>query len=155
MPALIIRPSTGAADYQALVTIWRSAVDATHDFLTAGDRDEIQAHLASDYFPAVVLSVAELNGKLAGFAGTRDGVLEMLFVDAARRGGGIGTALLIHAIAGHGVSRVDVNEQNAQAIAFYTRRGFTVVGRNNTDGAGRPYPLLHLRLVNETCSRGE
>lgn len=146
MSSVTIRPSLGAADYPALVAIWRSAIDATHDFLADADRDEIETHLATDYFPAVDLSVAEVDGKPAGFAGTLDGNLEMLFVDAAHRGRGIGSALLAHAITEHGVTSVDVNEQNAPATGFYAHRGFEVVGRSEIDEAGRPYPILHLRL---------
>lgn len=146
VPAVHIRPSLGAVEHPALVAIWRSSVDATHDFLAAADRDEIEARLQSDYFPAVTLSVAEVEGRAVGFSGVADGVLEMLFVDAARRGGGIGTALLAHAIREHGITTVDVNEQNVSAAGFYASRGFEVVGRSETDEAGRPYPLLHLRL---------
>lgn len=146
MPELSIRPSTGIGEYPRLVAIWRSAVDATHGFLSATDRHDIEAHLASDYFPAVALSVAEIDGELVGFAGTLECGLEMLFVDAVQRGRGIGTALLSHAITERCVTRVDVNEQNALAADFYARRGFDVVGRSETDEAGRPFPLLHLRL---------
>lgn len=146
MPTVHIRPSTGAGEYPALVAIWRSAVDATHHFLAVEDRDEIEARLASDYFPAVRLSVAEVDGRPAGFSGVLDGTLEMLFVDASRRGSGIGSALLAHAAEEHGVTDVDVNEQNVEAADFYARRGFEVVGRSETDEAGRPYPVLHLRL---------
>lgn len=146
MSALRVRPTHGPAEYPALVAIWRSAVDATHDFLADADRDEIERHLQSDYFPAVTLSVAEIDGRPAGFSGVLDGNLEMLFVDASRRGEGIGTALLSHAITEHGVTKVDVNEQNVSAAGFYARRGFEVIGRSETDEAGRPYPLLHLRL---------
>ena len=145
-PVLSIRPSIGAADYPALAAIWRGAVDATHDFVAEADRDEIEARLQSDYFPAVVLSVAERDGRPVGFSGVLDGTLEMLFVDATQRDGGIGTALLTHAIRDHGVTKVDVNEQNVSAAGFYAHRGFEVVGRSETDEAGRPYPLLHLRL---------
>lgn len=146
MSALSIRPSTGAAEYPALAAIWRGAVDATHDFLTEADRDEIEAKLQSDYFPAVVLSVAERDGRPVGFSGVLDETLEMLFVDVTQRDGGIGTALLTHAIREHSVAKVDVNEQNVSAAGFYVHRGFEVVGRSETDGSGRPYPLLHLRL---------
>jgi putative acetyltransferase len=142
-----IRASTGPAEYPALVAIWRGAVDATHDFLAEADRDEIEAQLASDYLPAVVLRVAEADGRPVGFAGTLDGALEMLFVEAGLRGSGIGSALLHHVVDVDGVTRVDVNEQNAAAAGFYARHGFEVVGRSETDEAGRPYPLLHLRLV--------
>ena len=146
VPDLRIRPTTGADEYHALVAIWRSSVDATHDFLADADRDEIESKLISDYFPAVELSVAELTGKAVGFTGVLDGSLEMLFIDAAQRGTGIGTALLAHAITKHGVTKVDVNEQNAAAAGFYAHRGFEVVGHSETDDAGRPYPLLHLVL---------
>lgn len=54
VPAVSIRPSIGAAEYPALVAIWRGAVDATHEFLAEADREEIEARLQSDYFPAVV-----------------------------------------------------------------------------------------------------
>lgn len=147
MTAVSIRPSVGAAEYPALVAIWRGAVDATHDFLTDADRDAIEAELPSAYLPAVALSVAERDGRPVGFSGVLDGMLEMLFVDAAQRGGGVGTALLTHAIRELGVTRVDVNEQNVSAAGFYAHRGFEVVGRSEIDEAGRPYPLLHLRLV--------
>ncbi|WP_313958069.1 hypothetical protein [Corynebacterium glyciniphilum] len=38
-----------------------------------------------------------------------------------------------------------------QAVAFYRRRGFTVIGRDDLDDAGRPYPVLHMSW---TGSRG-
>jgi putative acetyltransferase len=144
---LSVRPSRGPEDFAPLVAIWRSAVDATHDFLAESDRDEIESRLESDYFPAVSLTVAELTGRPVGFAGVLDGNLEMLFIDAKQRGTGIGTRLLSHAVNDHGVRNVDVNEQNRQAVEFYTRRGFHIVRRSETDDAGRPYPLLHLQLT--------
>lgn len=143
---LSVRPSNGPIDYPLLISIWRSAVNATHDFLSEADRREIESKLETDYFPAVSLSVAELDGHPAGFSGVLDGKLEMLFIDAERRGGGIGTKLLRHAVKEHSVRSVDVNEQKAQAVDFYTHRGFCVVGRSETDDAGRPYPLLHLKV---------
>ena len=145
MSEITIRPAA-ADDHPALVRIWRSAVEATHDFLAEADRDAIESRLASDYFPAVTLVLAEIEDSPVGFAGALNGNLEMLFVDAARRGAGIGTLLLEHAIAQLAVTRVDVNEQNPSAAAFYARRGFEVIGRSELDDAGRPYPLLHLRL---------
>ena len=143
---LRVRPSRGPVDFAPLVAIWRSAVDATHEFLADADRDEVESRLESDYFPAVSLTVAELNGRPVGFAGVLDGNLEMLFIDAKQRGTGIGTSLLSHAINDHGVRYVDVNEQNPGACGFYLSRGFAQVGRDELDGDGRPYPTLHLEL---------
>ncbi|GAB3133050.1 acetyltransferase [Tsukamurella serpentis] len=147
MTPIAIRSSGGVAEYSQLVRIWRSAVDATHTFLSAAHRDEIERELPGVYFPQARLRVAEVNGRPAGFAGTSNGDLAMLFVDASHHGSGVGSALLAHVIAEHGVRTVDVNEQNVTATDFYLRRGFRVAGRSETDGDGRPYPVLHLHLV--------
>ena len=45
-----------------------------------------------------------------------------------------------------GELNVDVNEANPGARAFYAAYGFVEVARSATDGAGRPFPLLHLTL---------
>ncbi|WP_082980852.1 acetyltransferase [Mycolicibacter heraklionensis] len=142
-----IRECDGPAEYPRLVAIWRSAVEATHDFLAEADRAAIESQLADKYFPGVRLTVAEIVGEPVGFAGTAGENLEMLFVHADARGHGVGTALLDHAIAEQQVRRVDVNEQNEQAIEFYVRRGFVVTGRSELDDAGRPYPLLHMEAL--------
>ncbi|KSW14014.1 GNAT family N-acetyltransferase [Cellulomonas sp. B6] len=147
MPVLTVRPCGGPAEHAALVRLWRRAVDATHDFVATADLDDIEALLVSTYLPAVRLVVAEVDGTPAGFAGTSDGELAMLFVDPAHQGRGVGGRLLAHVVHEQGVTRVDVNEQNVAARAFYERHGFAVVGRSATDDAGRPYPLLHLRLT--------
>lgn len=148
--SLTIRACLGAEEYPALVEIWRSAVGATHDFLDESDFSRIEAHLGSDYFPAVQLSVAEADGKPVGFAGVLDGSLEMLFVSAEARGTGIGSALLTEVIRHQAVTKVDVNEQNGDAHGFYLSRGFTQVGRSELDSDGRPYPIIHMELSPHT-----
>lgn len=144
MREILIRPSRGPAEYPRLVQVWRSSVDATHDFLRDEHRDAIEARLASDYFPNVNLLVAEIDGEIVGFAGTNDRNLEMLFVHADFRGEGVGGALLRKTVRDHGVQTVDVNEQNEEATGFYKHAGFTVTGRSEVDGDALPYPLLHM-----------
>lgn len=70
----------------------------------------------------------------------------MLFVHDRARGRGVGTALLQHVISRENVRTVDVNEQNPAALGFYEHAGFSVVGRSDVDSAGKPYPLLHLKI---------
>ncbi|SUX30277.1 GNAT family N-acetyltransferase [Chromobacterium vaccinii] len=84
------------------------------------------------------------EGEVAGFAGAMDGRLEMLFIAPACRGRGWGRALLEHAVDALSACKVDVNEDNPEALAFYRRMGFEVRGRSARDGAGGPFPLLHL-----------
>lgn len=150
---VVVRRVTGPEEYPRLVEIWRSAVDATHDFLAMVDREDIESHLASDYLPQVDLHVAESGGVVVGFAGVSGVNLEMLFVEATQRGKGIGTALLAWVESECGVLLVDVNEQNTQAVEFYRRRNFRLVGRSALDDQGRPYPLLHLALRAGTADR--
>lgn len=135
------------AHYATLLDIWESSVRATHDFLPEGDIEALRPLLENLYFPAVTLSIARLveDGSIVGFVGVSDNRIEMLFVDAARRGKGTGKVLLQHAIA-QGADELDVNEQNPQAVGFYQQQGFEVVGRSEHDGQGRPYPLLHMKL---------
>lgn len=140
-----VRPCLGVEEFPALVAIWRSAVEATHGFLTQADRQEIEDQLPSAYLPSVELTVAVVGGRPVGFAGTAQENLEMLFVDDTFRGRGIGSVLLDHVVRKQGVLAVEVNEQNPDATGFYVHKGFEIVGRSEVDEAGRPYPLLRLR----------
>jgi putative acetyltransferase len=71
----------------------------------------------------------------------------MLFLQPGARGKGIGKMLLQHAIEMLGVTTVDVNEQNEQALGFYKHYGFKVKSRSEFDDTGRPFPIIHLKLV--------
>lgn len=143
---LTITPVT-ADEYPALTTLWEASVRATHDFLPEAHIERLRPLILNDYLAAVELRAArDADGTLLGFAGVHEGKLEMLFIDPARRGSGVGKALLAHAITELGVREVDVNEQNPQAVGFYLHQGFEVAGRSELDGQGEPFPLLHLKL---------
>ena len=134
--------------YQTLIVLWEASVRASHHFLQEADIAALRPLILEHYFDAVTLNCAKgEDGEIVGFCGVADGNLEMLFVAPAAMGQGIGRRLVAHAICELGASRVDVNEQNEQALAFYRRMGFVVVGRSPLDGEGRPYPLLHMALA--------
>lgn len=137
-----------ATEYESLVSIWASAVTATHHFLSDEYFIFFKSKLISDFFPAVTLYVArDANNNIVGFAGTSGSNLEMLFIHNDHRGTGIGKLLLQHAIDTLRITHVDVNEQNTQAVAFYQYIGFKIINRSSVDGMGKPYPLLHMSLV--------
>ncbi|WP_319584797.1 acetyltransferase [uncultured Pseudodesulfovibrio sp.] len=134
-------------DYPELLLVWERSVRATHDFLAENDIESLRSLILKHYFDAVTLSCArDEHGKILGFSGVFNGNLEMLFIDPESRGQGIGTALCRHAVDHLGVTSVDVNEQNPQALGFYEHFGFKIIGRSPLDGQGKPYPLLHLAL---------
>lgn len=93
-----------------------------------------------------VLSGCGLFGGFAAFAGIEDDMLEMLFVAPHARGKGLGRQLVEYLVRERGIRRVDVNEQNTQAVRFYARLGFRATGRDGNDPSGRPYPIMHLSL---------
>lgn len=70
----------------------------------------------------------------------------MLFIDNDFRRTGIGKKLITFAIANLNVSKVDVNEQNTQAVGFYKHAGFKFVKRSAFDEKGKEYPTLHMEL---------
>ena len=129
------------SDVLALVQIWARAVDASHNFLTAGDRAAIEP-LVVDYVRTAGLLVATIDDLPVGFMGITGQNIDSLFIDPSAQGKGIGR-LLTEQVGRP--ATVDVNEQNEVATAFYRHLGFEKIGRSPTDGDGRPYPLLHLR----------
>ncbi|MFV0536629.1 MAG: GNAT family N-acetyltransferase [Dysgonomonas sp.] len=131
-------------DYSVLVDIWESAVKATHDFLSDEDFEFYKKHIYI-YFEHVSLFVyRDDKGEAKGFLGISDDSIEMLFVDNKSRGTGIGKLLLDYAVNKLNARKVDVNEQNIQALKFYYHFGFKEVGRDEYDGEGKGYPILHL-----------
>ena len=136
------------ADYPALIKLWEASVRATHQFLPEAEIMALKPLILEHYLDAVTLHCARTEeGNIAGFSGLHEGKLEMLFVAPEARGGGVGRLLVEHAIDQGGVTQVDVNEQNEQAVGFYLKMGFTVTGRSALDGQGKPYPLLHMALA--------
>lgn len=140
-------------DYQALIALWEASVRATHHFLPEEEIATLRELILEHYFDAVTLTCARSEQGIAGFCGVHEGNIEMLFIDPALRGGGVGRLLVADAIARLGATRVDVNEQNEPALGFYRHLGFEVVGRSALDGQGRPYPLLHMSIATEGTDR--
>jgi putative acetyltransferase len=135
------------AEYLRLLDIWEASVRATHDFLAEDDLQQLKPLILEQYFDAVELRcVKNTEGDILGFCGVQGGNIEMLFISPKARGKGIGAMLARHAIHTQGATRVDVNEQNLQALGFYLHLGFSVTARSALDGQGKPYPLLHMAL---------
>ncbi|WP_164074298.1 acetyltransferase [Stenotrophomonas maltophilia] len=141
-----LRPSR-ASDGDAVVDLWRRAVDATHDFLSAEDRRAIDTEVVGFLPQAPLLLAVDAEDRPLGFMLLDGSHMEALFIDPEVHGQGIGRQLVEHALAQHSTLTTDVNAQNAQALGFYLRMGFVETGRSKVDSQGRPYPLIHLRHV--------
>ena len=135
-------------EYSTLLEIWECSVRATHHFLDKKDIEIFKKVIQEkDVFNQVNLTCArDANNNILGFMGVSKDSLEMLFIDAHSIGKGIGKLLLLHAINQLNITKVDVNEQNEQALKFYEHFGFKVTSRSELDGTGKPYPILHMQL---------
>jgi putative acetyltransferase len=145
------------SDYQELTRIWEDSVRATHDFLPDSYIELLKNLVLTRYLDAVMLiCTRDHRQRITGFAGIAAGKIEMLFIDPDHRGQGLGKQLLKYAIEHFNADELDVNEQNPQALGFYFKQGFEVIGRSEHDGMGQPYPLLHMRFkqTNQRAHRG-
>lgn len=135
-------------DYDELLRVWEASVRSSHHFLTEDDIQFYKPLIRNEYFPAVTLYIIrdERSKHIAAFMGLSDELIEMLFVDPSQQGKGYGKLLIEYAIREKNIRKVDVNEQNKQALNFYLNRGFEIISRDATDGQGKPYPILHMQL---------
>jgi putative acetyltransferase len=140
--------TTTKAEYLELIEIWESSVRATHYFLNEENISSLKPLILEHYFDAVDLRVAKNNNnKITGFIGVAECNVEMLFISPDSRNKGVGSLLLKNAIETQSANKVDVNEQNPDAIGFYEHLGFSVIGRSPLDGQGNPFPLIHMELT--------
>lgn len=135
-------------DREALVDIWLRSVQATHSFLTEQDIQSLlpptRDYLTSDEPELWVL--CSNTEEVMGFMGLSEGKIDALFLAPEFQGRGGGRQLVQYAQQLQGNLTVDVNEQNPAARRFYEACGFVVEGRSALDDAGRPFPILYMRL---------
>jgi len=135
-------------EYKTVVEVWEASVRATHHFLKEEDIAYFKPLILNTYLDAVDLrSFRDENNTIIGFLGVADQNLEMLFIHPEHRGKRVGKILLEYAINNLNVIKVDVNEQNEQAVGFYKHCGFATKGRSELDASGKPYPILHMELL--------
>lgn len=136
-----------------LVELWDGSVAATHDFLSARERQQLRLVVKEGMYQIETLLVCYQGDKAIGFAGIDGDKLEMLFIGRDYLRQGAGWFLLQKAIKRYGVRRVNVNEANPGAFEFYKKAGFVPIGRSELDEQGRNFPLLHLELIKEDQSK--
>ncbi|OME46894.1 GNAT family N-acetyltransferase [Paenibacillus odorifer] len=128
-----------------LLNIWESSVRHTHLFLTEQDIDALRP-LVTQALEGIsdLFAFTDDEEQLIGFIGVQNNKIEMLFVEPAVMGKGVGKALVAYVMQELDVHLVDVNEQNPQALGFYEHMGFQVFERSALDEQGNPFPILHM-----------
>lgn len=129
-----------------IISVWESSVLATHHFLSPKDYIEIRDLLQDYDFSVLNMFCLMTEDQVIGFTGLHHYKIEMLFLDPAYIGKGLGKQLIQFAISNQGATLVDVNEQNSHAKSFYEKVGFEIYERTAKDDFGKDYPLLRMRL---------
>jgi GNAT superfamily N-acetyltransferase len=131
----VLRPAR-PADAAEIAEIFLAAhADAMAYLPELHTDDETRAWIRDVVLPGHDVVVAEVDGRLAGFAALEEALLGHLYVHPELQGRGIGDALLarVKERRPHGF-RLWVFQRNAGARRFYERRGLRLV--ELTDGAG-------------------
>ncbi len=135
MSSPTLRPAT-ADDMAGVADLWHAAWHEAHvghvpgGLTAARTLPTFQARTPSRVADT---TVAEVDGRLAGFVMTEGSEVEQLFVAAAHRGSGVAALLLDEgerrvAAAGHRVAWLAVVVGNARARRFYQRQGWADEG---------------------------
>ena len=133
-------------DYPKIMEIWESTVKATHNFLSEEDFNYFKEIIPRNYLPNLEVYLIIENQEAKGFSSVSEGNLEMLFIHNDSRGKGFGKKLFQFMKDKTSFTKVDVNEQNSQAISFYKKLGFKQIGKSEKDGSGKNYPTIHMSL---------
>lgn len=156
---LSVSKLTSSQEYDELIRIWEASVRSTHHFLAEEDIQYYKPLIRNEYFQTVELYVIRVphTPEIAAFMGLSDDQVEMLFVSPTHQGKGYGKILIEYAIREKGLRKVDVNEQNKQALCFYLGRGFEIISWDATDSKGKTFPILHMQLkpirLRKACSK--
>ncbi len=132
-----------------ILEVWEKSVLATHKFLKPSDFIEIKELVKSIDFNALEVFCLVRDSKVGGFLGVAEQKIEMLFLSPDYIDKGYGKKFMEFAINELKTIKVDVNEENTQAVKFYKKFGFSTYERTNKDDQGKDYPILRMELRKE------
>jgi putative acetyltransferase len=130
-----------------VISVWERSARATHHFVAAADFEYYKQVVDKiDFFSFSVYCLLDRD-KVTGILGVEEFKIEMLFIDADFIGQGLGTMLMLFALGELKADKVDVNEQNTNAVNFYMKFGFIKDNRTEKDSEGKNYPVLEMKLL--------
>ncbi len=129
-----------------LENVWLDSVSVTHRFLSVHEIVELKPYVRAELEQVNHLVVIFEDDDPVGFMGVDEGKIEMLFISPELIRKGLGREFIKVATEHLGATKVDVNEQNTNAVGFYEHVGFVTYDRSEIDDQGKPRPLLRMKL---------
>lgn len=136
-----------ASDLNRLSSIWHDASLTAHSFLGSERLQEQRALIENEYLPKAETWVACRTGEPVGFIGLVGTFIGGVFVEPTLQGGGVGRALIDHAMKLKGELNLEVYTDNKKTVAFYQRLGFEELSRRSEDDEGLPFENIQMRLT--------
>jgi putative acetyltransferase len=145
MPAATLRPYT-VADEAAAIELWRQTWQEAYPAIDFAARvDWWRERWRSELVPSARIVVAEAAGRLIGFVtvNAATGYLDQIVVAPQHWGAGIAEMLLDEAKRlSPARLELHVNQDNARAVRFYRKHGFTIAGEDVNARSGAPVYLM-------------
>jgi putative acetyltransferase len=137
-----LRGYDAARDEEAALALWLHTWQKTYpDIDFAGRFDWWRGQWRDHLVPKATIVVAEASEKMVGFVTVECDTLylDQLVVAPENWGVGVATKLIAEAkrLSPHGLN-LDVNTDNARAVAFYAKEGFVITGDGFNAFSGRP-----------------
>lgn len=147
--AFTLRPYD-TRDEDAAVALWLRTWQAAYPEIDFAERlDWWRTRWRDELAPTATIVIAESEGAAIGFVTVdpRTFYLDQIVVAPERWGSGVGAALIAEAkrISPKGLD-LDVNIDNARAIAFYGKCGFAIIGVGKNPVSGKPVHRMSWRL---------
>jgi putative acetyltransferase len=138
-----------ARDEDAAIALWLRTWQAAYPEIDFADRLEWwRARWRDELVPVAQIVIAEKNGSMIGFVTVDPQTLylDQIVVAPEHWGSNVGAALIAEAkhISPRGLD-LNVNTDNARAVAFYRKAGFILSGAGKNPISGRPVHRMSWR----------
>ena len=147
-PGVVLRPYN-ARDQDAAIALWLRTWQAAYPQIDFAARlDWWRRRWREELLPVAQVVIAEAGGTIVGFVTVdpRTLYLDQIVVAPERWETGVGAALIAEArkLSPHGLD-LDVNTDNARAIRFYQKLGFSISGAGVNPISGKPVHRMRWR----------
>jgi putative acetyltransferase len=138
---LSLRPYDGARDEEPALALWLRTWQETYPDIDFAGRLAWWREHWRGLVRTARITVAEAKNEMIGFVTVDPGTLylDQIVVAPEHWGSGLASALIAEAkrASPRGLD-LDVNTDNARAIAFYQKQGFVITGEGINPRSGRP-----------------
>jgi len=141
---MAIRKAT-LEDYDEIMAIWESSVQTGPNALSKKEVAYFKTIIPDTYLPLLDVYIVDEEGPKA-FIGITESNIELLYVAFEARSRGYAKGLVDFVVRECSVTKVDVRDNDPDAVALYKHLGFEEVGRDVISGGDTAGYMLHLAL---------